>query len=188
MRKALAFIAGTVAAVTTTAAAMYATSTTTAPATHVIKPVAVVKPKPAAPAFNKSLYSTTDPASLWVVVNKQHPLPSTYVPANTLTIDGQQVQSDAGVAFARMAADAKAAGFPLSIISGYRSYATQVQVYNQEVKTNGQAGADNESARPGYSEHQTGLAIDIGTGTDNLQQAFGATPAGQWLAANSYKY
>ena len=53
-----------------------------------------------------------------------------------------------------------------------------------------EASADDESARPGFSEHQTGLAVDVGmaNATCEVDQCFGATPAGKWVAANGYKY
>ncbi len=87
-------------------------------------------------------------------------------------------------------AAAQAAGVPLELSSGYRSYNYQVRVYGGEVKTYGQAKADSESARPGFSEHQTGLASDVAPadGTCDLSQCFGTTPAGQWLAAHAYEY
>ncbi len=72
-----------------------------------------------------------------------------------------------------------------TVVSPYRSYSTQVSVYNGWVAKLGQTQADRQSARPGTSEHQTGLAVDIDTA---VSQSFGATPPGQWLAANSYRY
>lgn len=70
--------------------------------------------------------------------------------------------------------------------SGYRSYSTQSGLYNHYVKEDGKANADTYSARPGHSEHQTGLAIDIVTSKggfvyENYQEY-------KWLIKNSYKY
>jgi D-alanyl-D-alanine carboxypeptidase len=76
-------------------------------------------------------------------------------------------------------------GLQLSVVSPYRSYNTQVSTYNGWVTRLGQAQADRQSARPGFSEHQTGLAVDIDTA---VSEAFGQTPAGIWLAQNSWKY
>jgi D-alanyl-D-alanine carboxypeptidase len=81
-------------------------------------------------------------------------------------------------------------GLHLLLSSGYRSYAYQVQVYGRIVQSQGQGSADEQSARPGYSEHQTGLAADIAplSRKCDLQQCFAQTLEGQWLAANAYKY
>lgn len=144
----------------------------------------------AASVFNKEQYSTADPASLWVVVNKQHPLnPKNYAPADLVAVgNGQYMRSDAASALKQMLADTAAAGYTVIPASGYRSYDTQVAVYNNEVKAYGQTAADSESARPGYSEHQTGLAIDLGSGGCNITDCFGNTPGGKWVTANAYKY
>lgn len=85
---------------------------------------------------------------------------------------------------------AKSDGYSLMLSSGYRSYGYQVTVYNRIVGQKGQAAADRESARPGYSEHQTGLAADVAprSGWCDLSQCFGSTPEGKWLASNAYRY
>jgi D-alanyl-D-alanine carboxypeptidase len=141
------------------------------------------------PTFNKSQLSIDDPASLWVVVNKTRQLnPKNYAPPLTaLNLPGGgQMRPEAAAALTQMFADYQAqSGAQLKVVSPYRSYNTQVATYNGWVSRLGQAQADRQSARPGYSEHQTGLAVDINTGSD---QGFGATPAGIWLATNSYKY
>lgn len=141
-------------------------------------------------SFDKSKYSTTDPSSPWVVVNKQHPLnPSQYAPEDLTAVgSGQYLRAEAAAQLAKMVADAKAAGLTIYAASAYRSYTTQVTVYNNEVKSYGQATADSESARPGYSEHQTGWAVDIGGGGCNITDCFGNTEQGKWSAANAYKY
>jgi len=150
--------------------------------------------------FNKKQYSTTDPTSIWVVVNKQHVLspkddaPSDLVVPNVLLRvpgnESMQVRKPAAAALEAMFADAKTAGLNLMLSSGYRSYAYQVNLYKGYVKTDGQATADTQSARPGYSEHQTGLAADIEPSTQKceVEQCFADTPEGKWLAANAYKY
>jgi len=141
------------------------------------------------PTFNKSQLSIDDAASLWVVANKTRPLnPKNYAPALTaLNLPGGgEMRPEAAAALRQMFADYQAqSGAQLKVVSAYRSYNTQVATYNGWVSRLGQAQADRQSARPGTSEHQTGLAVDINTGSD---QGFGATPAGTWLATNSYKY
>lgn len=143
-----------------------------------------------APAFDKNKYSLTDPASLWVVVNKKRPLnPKTYAPTDLTPVgNGQYMRKSAAQALGKLQVAAKAAGLSISALSGYRSYQTQVSVYGNEVRANGQQVADTQSARPGYSEHQTGWAVDVGGGGCGIEDCFGNTAEGKWLAANSYKY
>ena len=143
-----------------------------------------------APAYNKQAFSTTDPASIWVIVNKQHPLnPLAYAPTDLVSVgNGQYMRAEAATALAKMLADAQAAGYSITPGSGYRSYDTQLAVYTSEVKAFGQAYADTESARPGYSEHQTGWAVDLDSGGCNIADCFATTPGGRWVTANAYKY
>ena len=152
--------------------------------------------------FDRHAYSTTETASPWVIVNKQHQLiPKAYVPANltiptiplrsNITSDEKYVRSDTATALEQMVTAARAQGINLNLQSGYRSYAFQNNLYDSYVKTQGQSVADTQSARPGYSEHQTGLAADLGGTSDpscNLEQCFDGTEEGKWLASNAYKY
>lgn len=142
------------------------------------------------PKFNKSLYSTSDASSLWVVVNKPHGLsPTQYQPASLISVGGQTVSTLAASQLRKMITSAQTQGIALRVISGYRSYSYQDNLYNSYVAKDGQPQADTYSARPGHSEHQTGLAVDIGGvhGCD-VQQCFGDTIEGKWLAANAGKY
>lgn len=166
----------------------------TAPVQH---KAAKSAPQPAAPDFNKTQYSLTDPTSIWVVVNKQHSLnPKSYVPADLVVpsvperVSGTRVSQQMAPQLEAMFAAANQAGAPLKVSSGYRSYTYQVNLYNGYVKTEGQTQADAESARPGFSEHQTGLAADLAPldGSCSVEQCFANTTAGKWLAANAYKY
>jgi D-alanyl-D-alanine carboxypeptidase len=154
----------------------------------------------ASSSFNKNQYSLTDPTSIWVIVNKQHQLnPKDYVPQDLvfptvpLRVPGNesmQLRAVTATALEKMFADAKADGVDLMLSSGYRSYTYQVGLYNGYVQSMGQAAADVQSARPGYSEHQTGFAADVEPVSKNceLEQCFGDTPEGKWVQANSYKY
>lgn len=139
------------------------------------------------PQFNKSLYSTSEPTSLWVIVNKKHALPSSYAPS-LQSISGAQMRPEASSALNTLLKDASSAGNSLHIISAYRSYSNQQATYNNYVAQDGVAKADSYSARPGHSEHQTGLAVDLGNGNCDLEICFGNTLAGKWLAENAYKY
>jgi D-alanyl-D-alanine carboxypeptidase len=145
---------------------------------------------PQEPPFNKALNSIDDPASIWVVVNKTRPLqPKNYVPGDLVSVgNGQRMRAEPAQALATMLQAAKAQGLTIRPLSGYRSYNTQVSVYNSEVKTYGQAVADTQSARPGTSEHQTGLTIDVGGGGCGIEDCFGNTAEGKWVAENAYLY
>lgn len=142
------------------------------------------------PPFNKHLYSLTDPASLWVIANKQHPLiPTSYAPSDLESVgNGQDMRAVAAQAFEKMKLAAATAGFTLTPDSGYRSYTYQIKTYESIAKNDGQAYADTVSSRAGYSEHQTGWALDIGTTGCHIDNCFGAMPAGQWTAAHAYEY
>ena len=147
-------------------------------------------PTPTPTGFDKKQFSTTDPSSDWVLVNKQNPLnPKDYAPPlAALNLPGYkgQMRPEAAAALQQMfAAYQSQTGASLSVVSPYRSYADQVSVYNGWVSRLGQAQADRQSARPGYSEHQSGLAVDIDTA---VSQSFGQTAAGKWLATNSWQY
>ncbi len=152
-----------------------------------------------APSFNKQQYSLTDPTSVWVIVNKHYPLPVSYepavvVPSVKLLAGSAQEQSHiskvAEPAVKEMFGAAKTEGVNLVFGSGYRSAALQRQVYNSYVASDGQAKADTYSARRGYSEHQTGLALDVSgaSGACYLEICWANTQEGKWIAANAYKY
>lgn len=140
------------------------------------------------PGFDKKKYSLEDPTSIWVVINKKRPLPSSYTPSDLTNVLGGLLRAEASGNLTNLVSSAKNSGYTLSIISSYRSFSTQQTTYNNYVAIDGQAKADTYSARPGYSEHQTGLATDLGNGACNLEICFGDSPAGKWLAVNSYKY
>lgn len=155
----------------------------------------------AASVFNKQQYSIDDPNSIWVVVNKKRPLnPKAYVPTIVVpTIplrlasgnEEMHVRADMAKPLEQMVAAAKSeAGLSLMLASGYRSYNFQVNLYNTYVKQQGQNVADTQSARAGYSEHQTGLAADLepASRTCEVETCFANTPEGKWLAANAYRF
>lgn len=135
-----------------------------------------------------SKYTINNQDSIYYIVNKQRALSSAFVPKNLVTIQSDQLRSDTATALNGLMDAARADGVNFKIISGYRSYQYQTGVYGSYVKKDGQAKADTYSARPGHSEHQTGLAVDLGTGTCDLSICFGDTAGGKWLLANSYKY
>ena len=117
-----------------------------------------------------------------LLANKQHPLPASYEPG---------VDPVAQQAVDEMIQAAKEQNIRLTAFSGFRSYSYQETLYTNYVARDGQEAADRYSARPGYSEHQTGLAFDIGEiGKEELwlTDAFGETTAGKWLVDNAHEY
>lgn len=160
------------------------------------QPQTTTKPQQKSTAFNTKKYSVDEATSIWVVANKQRPLnPKNYAPSdlvmpNIATKGSQQLRSEAAKAAEEMFAAASAEGVSLRVDSAYRSYDRQVSVYGSEVKAYGQATADTQSARPGHSEHQTGLVADFGaaSGKCSIADCFGDMTEGKWLASNSYKY
>lgn len=153
------------------------------------------------PSFNKSFYSTTEPSSLWTVVNKKHSLdPKSYAPSDLSAPavrlrlgSGEEQMKFRKIGQTDLIAMFNAAfkdGVNLVFGSGYRSYALQKQFYDGYVAKDGQAQADTYSARPGHSEHQTGLAVDLTSpgGKCHLEICWQETPEGKWAALNAYKY
>lgn len=168
-----------------------------------IRPTASAPPLPEKPApvepeevFDRSANSIDDPESLWVVSNKLRPLnPIDFAPADlVIPVDvgnefAQPLREPAARAAEQFIGAAATAGHDVWIISAYRDYATQIALYDGYVARDGKEAADRYSARPGHSEHQTGLVIDLDDHGDcYLDGCFGDTPAGAWLAANAAEH
>ena len=138
---------------------------------------------------------------IWRLVNKTHPLKnSKYRPENLqlATVDSRSdkpeeersVRADIMPDVEKLFASAKAARHDLQIGSGFRGYELQNTYYSSYVNAYGQAAADKFSSKPGYSEHQTGLVMDIAAADHNcyLETCFGETAAGKWLAKHAHEY
>lgn len=110
-----------------------------------------------------------------LIANKTYSLPSTY---------GNGLTNETMTAFNEMKSAAANDGINLWIASGFRSYDTQRSTYNYWVSLDGAQIADTYSARPGYSEHQSGLAFDL----NSIDDGFGETKEGIWLSNNASKY
>jgi zinc D-Ala-D-Ala carboxypeptidase len=146
---------------------------------------------PAAAVAAPADYDIDTASSLHVVVNKQRPLsPLDYRPGSLVRVTGVQLRSDTADAFKKFARAAKAQGVAISLVSGYRSYAQQDSLYASYVRQYGQQTADTLAARPGFSEHQTGLAVDIGNpnGSCALEACFAGTAAGRWAAEHADEF
>lgn len=164
-------------------------------------PTAAPTPTPApepspTPTFDAQAHSIDDPMSIWVVSNKLRPLnPVDFVPSDlvmpegVVNANGQPLREPAARAVERLIADAAAAGHPVQILSAFRDSALQTSLYESYIARDGQAAADTYSARPGHSEHQTGLTVDFDDGSGcALEACFGGTASGTWIAEHAAEY
>lgn len=167
-----------------------ASSVDTATATHAVSEVS-------APGQVPPKWPLDDPNALTVLVNKHRPLnPATFRPDNLVTLplptssgNREMLRAPAVDALVKLAAAAERNRTPFIVLSAFRSYETQVSTYNSWVTTLGKSNADAASARPGFSEHQTGLAVDIGdNGACNLRGCFTDQPAGLWVRDNCHEF
>ncbi|MGM8214758.1 M15 family metallopeptidase [Bacillaceae bacterium W0354] len=148
----------------------------------------------------RNIVVVDNPNSINVIVNKNRKLPDGFVPPNLVepnvpfSFSGQdekrQLQEVAARALEELFEAAKEDGIELFAVSGYRSYDRQYSIYNWNVNNYGQAHADQYSAKPGHSEHQTGLTMDVSAAVVSYQliEDFGKTDEGLWLEQNAHKH
>lgn len=131
-----------------------------------------------------------------MLVNKDNPLSRTYIPNDLVDTgskykDGIVIERIVLENFNRMRDDAKIFGYDIDVMSGYRDYLYQDEIYNKLVLEKGMAYAFRNIARAGCSEHQTGLAIDICVYRDDkcyIEHDIENTDECMWLVDNSYRY
>lgn len=111
-----------------------------------------------------------------LIANKTYSLPSDYNPGG--------LTPETNDAFDKLVQGAANDGINIYLSSGFRSYSLQSQIYNQYCADYGQAQADTFSARPGYSEHQTGMAIDVNI----IDDSFAGTPEAIWIENHCFEY
>lgn len=156
-----------------------------------IRTPAVVTPRANPPPLPSDL-------SLLTLVTKERGLAPSYMPSDLVlvpraevsSLDAQRLRQPAEQALEQMLAAAAREGVMMKVNSAFRSYDYQAEVFRSEVATYGCAQALRESALPGHSEHQLGLAVDL-TGADvkwDLVDSFAQTPEGRWLATNAVTY
>ena len=137
--------------------------------------------------------------STMILVNKQNSLPSDYVPSDLSYPDvryaegvpesRKQMRAEAARALEDMFAAAEKEGIELLGVSGYRSYWTQHDIYQTRLQEAGEAHVSVYVAQPGKSEHQTGLAMDLGVaGCTDLTERFADTDAYRWLTEHAHEY
>jgi D-alanyl-D-alanine carboxypeptidase len=153
------------------------------------RPAPGAAPPPATvDTFDRTAHSIDDPNSIWVVVNKLRPMnPQDFEPDDLVEVpvphtwdpEMRQEASDAIVAMFQAASDE--ADLTLASNSAFRSFSSQEEIYD---------GDDLLTARPGFSEHQTGLVMDIGadSGDCSLETCFADTDEGIWLRDNAWRF
>lgn len=136
-----------------------------------------------------------DPNDTLVLVNKTTNLDEDYLPSDLVWLDlpgvrETQLRKEAAVALEDLFDAAELKNLSLYCCSGYRSYQTQKELYSENVKSYGQKEADLVSAKPGQSEHQTGLAMDVTAESVNfdLLESFGQTAEGEFIKNNAHQY
>lgn len=142
-------------------------------------------------------YTNTQPSKdlnkSYILVNKYNYLDKNYVPENLEEIntqyarDGMKLVNYAKEAFEKLAKDAKKEDLSIIAMSTYRSYNYQLNLYNRYVKEDGKEAADTYSGRPGFSEHQSGLAVDVYNGKEDYTN-FENTKEFKWMQENAHKY
>ncbi len=143
--------------------------------------------------FYKDIKFVKNPDDILVLVNKNNRLPSNFIPSDLVPIDpkyaneGKLVREEVKIWFEKLSNDAKNLGYKIIAISAFRDFNYQEQLYNYYAETKGQKEADLISARPGHSEHQTGLAVDV-EGSNNNYNEFDKSIEFEWMKNNAHKY
>ena len=141
--------------------------------------------------------NTNEDLGMLMNVNKFYALSETYTPENLKNIDLTYAYDEEGKnklidyaydKFLELWQAANDQGFYLMVTSSYRDYESQKEIYDYRVSTWGERKADETAARPGHSEHQTGLVIDMTSKTEPLADSFTDSEAYKWLKENAYKY
>ena len=153
------------------------------------------EPKPTATPDPKKDVDVYSDDSIQRIVNKEHLLPSDYVPSDLVLPNvprngDRMLRKEAASAIEEMFAAAKEDGIYLYLASGYRSYADQKYLYNYYLQNRGEEWTSHVDAYPGGSEHQTGLSVDLST-TDHvceIYKCFSETDAFKWLQEHSWEY
>lgn len=141
----------------------------------------------------EDMHETINLNKINILVNKHNYLKEDYVPENlkslssTYALSNMKMVEEAANAFESLSKDASKENYKVIAMSTYRSYEYQVDLYNKYVKSDGKKAADTYSGRPGNSEHQTGLAVDVYNQTETYTN-FEKTKEYNWMQENAYKY
>lgn len=149
---------------------------------------------------NRNVPDFTTPDSILVLVNKERPLPADYKPADLVEpnvpfsfaekVEKRLMRAEAARALENLFAASEEEGLSLYAVSGFRSYERQEAIFAYNASLHGEEKANQFSARPGQSEHQTGLAMDVSSPAVqfDLIEEFANTPEGKWLAENAARF
>ena len=143
--------------------------------------------------YYKNIKTITEPDIYLVLVNKEYKLSENYVPSklelisNEFANENKYLREEARIAFETLSKDAKELGYRIIAVSTYRDYEYQNKLYNMYVEEKGLDYADKCSARPGHSEHQTGLAVDV-EGSNHDYDEFENSKEFIWMKENAYNY
>lgn len=141
----------------------------------------------------KKKIQITEPDILLVLVNKKYYLPANYEPDDLEMISvvyankGKYLRKEAKEAFEKLSETAKKQGYRIVAVSAYRTYDYQQELYKEYVATMGTDYADHCSARPGHSEHQTGLAVDV-EGSNQDYDEFEKSKEFEWMRENAHLF
>ena len=127
-----------------------------------------------------------------IFVNKYNYLKEDYIPKNleeikSCTHGSKMLVKEAREELEKLCEASQKENLQIRVISSYRSFDYQKTLYDKYVQQDGQEKADTYSARPGFSEHQTGLVIDVDNIVSNFEN-FENTKEFHWMQENAYKY
>lgn len=143
--------------------------------------------------FYKNIKNIENPNDLLVLVNKNNKLPENFVPENLEEIspeyanEGKMLVKEAKEQFENLSKTSKILGYKIIAVSAYRDYNYQKNLYENYKENNGLEYADNCCARPGHSEHQTGLAVDV-EGSNEDYNKFDESPEFKWMKENAHLF
>ena len=147
--------------------------------------------------FYEQTYKANTSLDTAILVNKYYYLESDYIPDDLVNISqtyswgengSQKTRQVVYDAFIDMWNAANKEGYYLMVNSSFRNYQDQESVYNAYKNTSGETYANSIATKPGFSEHQTGLALDIFSKSNTNKNTFKDTPEAKWLKENAYKY
>ncbi len=143
--------------------------------------------------FYKNIKKIKNPENILVLVNKNNRLEKNYIPPDLENLslkyatEEKYMRKEAKIAFERLSEEASLRNLIIIATSTYRSYEYQENLYQYYIDTKGEKYADLCSARPGHSEHQTGLAVDV-MGSNYDYDLFEQSKEFKWMTENAHKY
>lgn len=131
--------------------------------------------------------AVSDCNNLYVIVNKYFKLPEDYCPPDLVEVDGSLMREAVAEAYVKMRDTAQKEGFSIRVTSAYRSIEDQHKLYNKFLLNDSAEVVDETCARPCYSEHHTGLAVDV-EGSIKGGRNISKTPEAAWVKENCHKF